>query len=84
MLYVVLIIISNLAFADEPKAEEQERQIIYKEKTEIDFEGLEIDGELVKPQGSLLLERQSANFNPLIRLRTDFDQEMEDSVREIK
>ena len=78
----LLSLLSTNAFADEPKQEEP--QIVYKQKTEIDFEGLEIDGELVRPQGSLLLERQGAKFNPMIKLRTDFDDEMEHSVKEVK
>ncbi len=78
----LLSLLSTNALADEPKQEEP--QIVYKQKTEIDFEGLEIDGELVKPQGSLLLERQGAKFNPMIKLRTDFDDEMEKSVQEVK
>ena len=79
---ILLSLLSTNVFADEPKQEEP--QIVYKQKTEIDFEGLEIDGELVKPQGSLLLERQGAKFNPMIKLRTDFDDEMEHSVKEVK
>ena len=71
-----------MAHADEPK--EEEPKIVYKQRTEIDFEGVEIDGELVKPQGSLLLERKHAKFNPMIKLRTDFDDMIEDSVKEIK
>ena len=70
--------------AEDPKNNEQEPQIVYKQKTEIDFEGLEIEGELVKPQGSVILERKIAKFNPLIKLRTDFDHEMSRSVEEIK
>ena len=64
--------------------DEEEPKVIYKSKTEIDFEGVEVDGELVKPQGALLLDRKRANFNPLIKLRTDFDEEMDKSVDEVK
>ncbi len=60
------------------------RQIKYKERTEIDFEGVDVTGELVKPQGALTLERRKANFNPLIKLRTDFNEEMKQSVNEVK
>ena len=56
--------------------EVEEPKVIYKKKTEIDFENLDIEGELVKPQGALLLERKKANFNPLIKLRQDFNVEM--------
>ena len=71
---------SSVAFAQE----EEERTVKYKERTEIDFEGLDVSGELVKPSGALLLDRKKASFNPLIRLRTDFNQEMAESVDEIK
>lgn len=77
----LLSLLSAAVYADEP---EEEPKVVYKQKTEIDFEGLEIEGELLKPQGSLLLGRQAAKFNPLIKLRTDFDDEMDKSVQEIK
>jgi hypothetical protein len=60
------------------------RQIKYKDREEIDFEGVDVTGELVKPQGSLLLDRRKANFNPLIKLRENWDEEMKSSVDEIK
>ncbi len=64
--------------------QESDRQIEYQKKTEIDFEALDIEGEMVKPQGSLVIDRSRASFNPLIKLRTDFDIEMSNSVTEIK
>lgn len=69
---------------EEEDAAAQGRKVIYKAKTEIDFEGLEVAGELVKPQGALLLDRKRASFNPLIRIRTDFNEEMAESVDEVK
>lgn len=78
------------AFAQEEPAPEAGaeadagRQIKYKERTEIDFEGVDVTGELVKPQGQLLLDRRKANFNPLIKLRENWNEEMRQSVDEIK
>ena len=74
-----LLLITNLTFA-----QDQDRTITYKKRTEIDFEGVDISGELVKPQGALLLDRKRATFNPLIKLRADFNPEMSASVTEIK
>ena len=74
-----LMLIMNLAFA-----QDEDRTVTYKKKTEIDFEGVDISGELVKPQGALLLDRKRASFNPLIKLRADFNPEMSSSVSEIK
>ena len=74
-----LLLIVNLAYA-----QDEDRSVVYRKKTEIDFEGVDVSGELVKPQGALLLDRKRASFNPLIRLRTDFNPEMSNSVSEIK
>ena len=81
MKYALLFLLSGIAYADDNR---EEPKVVYKQKTEIDFEGVEVEGELVKPQGSLLLERKHAKFNPMIKLRTDFDDLMEDTVQEIK
>ena len=78
------ILLFCLNVMSEEPSTETEPKVVYKQKTEIDFEGIEIEGELVKPQGSIILERKNAKFNPLIKLRTDFDHEMERSVEEIK
>tara|TARA_R110000851_G_scaffold315887_2_gene478699 strand:+ start:10049 stop:10279 length:231 start_codon:yes stop_codon:yes gene_type:complete len=76
---MILLLITALA-----TAQDNDRQIRYKDKTEIDFEGVDVTGQLVKPQGALLLDRKRATFNPLIKLRTDFNQEMSNSVSEVK
>jgi len=74
-----LVFLTSLVFA-----QEEDRTVTYKKKTEIDFEGVDISGELVKPQGALLLDRKRASFNPLIKLRADFNPEISNSVTEIK
>lgn len=80
MKYLVLWLLSGVAYAND----EEEPKVVYKERTEIDFESVEVAGELVRPQGSLVLERKRAQFNSMIKLRTDFDDLMDDSVEEIK
>ena len=80
LLIIGLLITAAPAMADET----EEPKVIYKKKTEIDFENLDIEGELVKPAGALVLERKKANFNPLIQLRQDFNVEMTESVKDIQ
>lgn len=63
--------------------DDDDRRVIYKSKTEIDFEDVSVDGELKKPHGAYLLDKRQATFNPLIKLRTDFNPEMYQSVHEI-
>lgn len=83
LIFLPLVLLSSdLAFAqDEP---EEDRKVVYKQKTEIDFEGLEVEGVLQKPQGALVIDRRTASFNPLIKLRTDFNVEIDQSTDEIK
>lgn len=76
--------LSVSAFAQDEVDSESGKTIKYKERTEIDFEGVDVTGELVKPQGSLLLDRRKANFNPLIKLRENWNDEMKQSVDEVK
>ena len=82
MKYILLFLLSGVAYANDDKKEEP--KVVYKERTEIDFESVEVSGELVRPQGALLLDRKRAQFNSMIKLRTDFDDEMDKSVDEIK
>ena len=82
MKYISLVILSTLFAA--PAFAEDQPNVIYKDKTEIDFEAVDIEGQLKKPQGQLLLERAKADFNPMIDLRTDFNMEMTQSVNDIK
>jgi hypothetical protein len=78
------LFLAGPAFAQEEVDADSGRNIKYKDRTEIDFEGVDVTGELVKPQGQLLLDRRKADFNPLIKLRTNFNDEMKQSVDEVK
>jgi hypothetical protein len=84
MKYLLLffVLFSSQAFAKDE--EEDGRKVVYKQKTEIDFEGLEVEGVLQKPQSALVIERRQASFNPLIKLRTNFNDKIEENTDEIK
>ena len=77
----MLLLILNLSIT---QAQETDKNVRYSKRTEIDFEGLDITGEMIKPTGALVQSRQSAKFNPRIQIRTDFNPEMSQSVNNIK
>jgi len=81
MKYLILLMFSGVAYADDKK---EEPKVVYKQKTEIDFESVDVVGELLKPQGSLVLDRKRAKFNSMVWIRSDFDDEMDKSIQEIK
>jgi hypothetical protein len=78
-----ILIIALLSYSTTTSADD-DPIVKYKKETIIDFEALELEGELVKPQGNLILERKKANFNPLIKLRKDFTAEINQSVGDIQ
>ena len=80
----LLLMFSTTAMAEDPVSPDEDRRIVYKQRTEIDFEGVEVEGTLVRPQGALILARKAGSFNPLIRLRMDFEPELNNSVNLIK
>lgn len=86
MLRTVTGLIASLLLAAPALAQDAEadRQIKYKDRTVIDFEGVDVSGELQKPSGVLLMDVKKTRFNPLIRFREDFDREMIESIDEVK
>lgn len=84
MRFLTLTFIALFLLSFSTAANAQDQEVQYQKQTEIDFEALDIDGEMVKPQGSLLMERTKTKFNPLIELRMDFNPEMSQSVNNIK
>jgi hypothetical protein len=81
---VLFLMFSTAAMAEDPVSPDEDRKVVYKQRTEIDFEGVEVEGALVRPQGALILDRKIGSFNPLIRLRMDFEPELNNSVNLIK
>jgi len=87
MLRIATMLIAGLFVATPALAQDAEgadRQIKYKDRTVIDFEGVDVSGELQKPSGVLLMDVKKTRFNPLIRFREDFDREMIESIDEVK
>ena len=77
---IILALLTSLALADE----EVEPKVIYKEVTTLEFEDYELEGQLLKPHGEMIVERIKAQFNPLVPIREDFLKEMSQSLNEIK
>jgi hypothetical protein len=59
-------------------------EVRYRQREEIDFDGVSIDGTLVGPEVELIGERARGRFNPLITLRTSFASEMVGSLDAVK
>lgn len=84
LILLVSMALLGASFSAPAAAQDSDENVRYRARTEIDFEDVSVDGELTKPNGAYLLEKRKSNFNPLIRLKTDFTEEMMESVNQIR
>ena len=73
----LLILLIGTGFAD-LNAEESGDNVktVYSKNTVIDFNEVNIEGELTRPEGSYLMNRKQAKFNKLYKIRGHFRQEL--------
>ncbi|MDY7232980.1 hypothetical protein [Hyalangium rubrum] len=64
----------------EVKIIQEEDRTIYRKKTVIDFTDVAVEGELTKPEGSYVLNRKKTDFQSLIKVRDNFNPELQKSV----
>ena len=55
-------------------------KVVVRKRTVIDFSDVTVEGELTKPEGSYLLNRNKTRFQSLIKLRKDFNPELQKSA----
>lgn len=65
---------------DSVKVIQEEDRTVFKKKTVIDFTDVAVEGELTKPEGSYVLHRKKTDFQSLIKVRENFDPELQKSV----
>ena len=80
MLMFILTTLS-IVFAQSPETTQSTE---YAKETLIDFTGVEIEGEVVKPEMSFITSFEPAREGSLITLRTSFNMEMSQSIDNVK
>ena len=65
--------------AQENVIREEDRTVVRK-KTVIDFSDVNVEGELTKPEGSYVLSKKKTRFDSLIKVRDNFQPELQGSV----
>lgn len=70
------------ALAAEPgrKVVQEPDKVVVRKRTVIDFNDVTVEGELTRPEGSYLLNRNKTRFQSLIRLRDNFNPELQKSA----
>jgi len=80
----VLIALLSLAAAAEEergvKVIQEADKVVVRKRTVIDFNDVTVEGELTRPEGSYVLDRNRTRFPSLIRLRDNFNPELQKSA----
>jgi hypothetical protein len=71
--------VATPAIAEEKVIREADR-VITRKKTVIDFTDVAVEGELTKPEGSYSVSKKKTTFRTLIKVRSNFQPELEKSV----
>jgi hypothetical protein len=74
------VLLPSYAAAQEKTVVREGDKTVFKKKTVIDFNDVTVEGELTKPEGSYVLNRNKTRFNSLIKLRDNFLPELQKSV----
>jgi hypothetical protein len=80
---VLIALLSLPALGEEKrgvKVIQEADKVVVRKRTVIDFNDVTVEGELTKPEGSYVLNRNRTRFQSLIRLRDDFNPELQKSA----
>ncbi|TMA44110.1 MAG: hypothetical protein E6J82_05310 [Deltaproteobacteria bacterium] len=80
---VLIVLLALPALAEEkPRAKvvQEADRIVVRKRTVIDFNDVTVEGELTRPEGSYVLNRNRTRFRSLVRLRDNFNPELQKSA----
>ena len=84
LLALALLAAPAVAAEDPPKKGvtviQEADKVVVRKRTVIDFNDVTVEGELTKPEGSYLLNRGKTRFKSLIKLRDNFNPELQKSA----
>ncbi len=65
------------------KVIQQEDRTVFRKNTTIDFSDVAVEGELTKPEGSYSVSKKKTRFDSLIKVRDNFNPELQKSVENL-
>lgn len=77
--WLTLATYSRPALAEEKVIHEADKTVVRK-RSVVDFTDVAVEGDLTKPEGSYVLDRNRTAFQSLIRVRDSFAPELQKSV----
>ena len=82
LLSLVVVLGTASAAAAEEQVIREADKTVYKEKTVVDFNGAEVEGETIRPDSELVVTKKKSDFANMIQHRKSFAGEMRKSTDE--
>lgn len=77
---VAMVCLASVSARAEDKVVREADKTVFRKKTVIDFTDVAVEGELTKPEGSYSVSKKKTTFKTLIKLRDNFNPELQKSV----
>ena len=75
MILIAMLTISSTVFA---------KKVQYRKTQDVNFDASEVDGAVRSPDGAYLVQKRGIDFNPLYKVRKNFDDNIKESVEYVK
>ena len=82
LILIAALSLPAIAAEEKPgvKVVQEPDKVVVRKRTVIDFNDVTVEGELTRPEGSYVLNRNRTRFPSLIRLRDNFNPELQKSA----
>lgn len=83
-LFALSLAAAAITFPAAALAQEEQPEVRYQAETHVEFDTQTLTGELAGPSISFTMETLRPGSTPFIRLRADFDAELENSTNQVR
>jgi hypothetical protein len=73
-----------LRAAESASAGERKKKIEIRKVQEVNFDAMDVDGQVRNPDGAYLVQKRGIEFIPLYKVRKSFDDAIKESVEHVK
>lgn len=60
------------------------KKVQYRKTQDVNFDAAEVDGAVRSPDGAYLVQKRGIDFNPLYKVRKNFDENIKESVEYVR
>jgi hypothetical protein len=72
---LTMLIMSSTVFA---------KKVQYRKTQDVNFDAIDVDGAVRNPDGAYLVQKRGIDFQPLYKVRKNFDDNIKESVEYVK